>query len=1076
MKKLLLLTKTLLVVALLCVGQNAWGDAVTTHSWTFTGLGSDTGVTTDGSTSLTESKTTCYLGTAPSCCTGLYFQGSWRVYSGTGTNSGIRNVDSGDRMIIVPNLKKGDIITITGNDDAIDNINTTPSSGTKDAVKKTLTFTMSADGNFYFKMVKAQTLYPAIKSIVVTHDYGKVYSADFEDAGTYASGWTIHSDLGPSQGTCTATSSKTLYMSNGAGSNRAFSYTYSDAIITNASENNYIYEFDFNYGQCNNNATSSTLTIQSNNSAKKLFTIDKQSVAWSGEFKISDSSGSVLTGTALPGGPYKNSTFPSLYHFKVEGIQNDGVYLTVTSGSSTSLARTKVAGFAPVTGLYSNMGKNMTAVAFDNIVYNIDIAPYKTRATSAISAYDAVKARVMNSTVKSTLDGAKTALDAFGDDAAIAANISGYISAISALETANGNAETSADNFVILNELIGNSKPAGYVAPSGAETKYTSNADVDPVALASAVRAAIITAGTANENTDISGLIINNSFELGTTYGWTTIASDDTGAKNNNDPYTTSGIDGSYQFNTWSKGTPITQTIGTLPEGKYKLACKVASDADNVIYLTVNESHNAGTTATGKGTYLDAEYIFSLGESTEVTIGAVGGNADGSYIAEGGKWYKADKFTITYLGEDPLEVAKKALNDEIDAATDVKNTWTPKVGSTPFKYASTYYDVLVTELSEASAVAESGSDDPDYYNTAKDELVEAEENMASSVQNTPDPDKYYQIFVANNDGTASDYNLYMLYERTKTQVTVSATPYPVKFEAITSGTYSGRYYIKTPYSHSLCCDATNQTTAYVSEAEGVSIRLAEIAISLQDNGTIKIYGTKSGAQYKYAASASEGAGVTATTSNTGTWVVSDPVDVTDVNLAVNATTGWGTFIAPYDNLTPSTVKAYTVSHKDGNIVYFEENETGVLSANTPYILSTEEVSNVSVAFKGIADNDEDTYNVNGLVGLLTASTVPSGSYILQYQAEKDGTAFYPLGSDMTGTKYRCYIDLGDVPTVNADPARATIRMTVFGGITGVANVEAAAEAKVQDGKFFKDGKLFIMKNGVKYNAAGAQIK
>ena len=59
MKKLLLLTKTLLVVALLCVGQNAWGDAVTTHSWTFTGLGSDTGVTTDGSTSLTESKTTC---------------------------------------------------------------------------------------------------------------------------------------------------------------------------------------------------------------------------------------------------------------------------------------------------------------------------------------------------------------------------------------------------------------------------------------------------------------------------------------------------------------------------------------------------------------------------------------------------------------------------------------------------------------------------------------------------------------------------------------------------------------------------------------------------------------------------------------------------------------------------------------------------------------------------------------------------------------------------------------------------------------------------------------------------------
>ena len=47
----------------------------------------------------------------------------------------------------------------------------------------------------------------------------------------------------------------------------------------------------------------------------------------------------------------------------------------------------------------------------------------------------------------------------------------------------------------------------------------------------------------------------------------------------------------------------------------------------------------------------------------------------------------------------------------------------------------------------------------------------------------------------------------------------------------------------------------------------------------------------------------------------------------------------------------------------------------------------------------------------------------------------------------------------------------------FGGdITAVDNVEAAAEAKAKEGKFIENGKLVIVKNGVKYNAAGAQVK
>jgi hypothetical protein len=42
-------------------------------------------------------------------------------------------------------------------------------------------------------------------------------------------------------------------------------------------------------------------------------------------------------------------------------------------------------------------------------------------------------------------------------------------------------------------------------------------------------------------------------------------------------------------------------------------------------------------------------------------------------------------------------------------------------------------------------------------------------------------------------------------------------------------------------------------------------------------------------------------------------------------------------------------------------------------------------------------------------------------------------------------------------------------------VTGIANVEAAAETKANEGKFIENGKLVIVKNGVKYNVAGAKL-
>jgi len=81
--------------------------------------------------------------------------------------------------------------------------------------------------------------------------------------------------------------------------------------------------------------------------------------------------------------------------------------------------------------------------------------------------------------------------------------------------------------------------------------------------------------------------------------------------------------------------------------------------------------------------------------------------------------------------------------------------------------------------------------------------------------------------------------------------------------------------------------------------------------------------------------------------------------------------------------------------------------------------------------------------------------------------------FYKIGSGTVATN-KAYLHCASDPTVG-NQARG-LRLSFGGNITGVDNVEAAAEAKAQDGKFVENGKIVIVKNGVKYNAAGQQVK
>lgn len=178
-----------------------------------------------------------------------------------------------------------------------------------------------------------------------------------------------------------------------------------------------------------------------------------------------------------------------------------------------------------------------------------------------------------------------------------------------------------------------------------------------------------VTAGS-----DMTYALMNHSFQLGSTEGWTVGASSDTGVKENlNATYTTRGVDGRYLFNTHWQGIPLTQKVENLPTGKYKLEVMIASgdkDNDATTYLLadgdgekIDKQNYQGFNPPSRGkTFTDASFEFDVLNGS-ATIGVVGGKDDdsessslGTYDENGYWWYKADNFRLTLVEPAVLDL------------------------------------------------------------------------------------------------------------------------------------------------------------------------------------------------------------------------------------------------------------------------------------------------------------------------------------------------------------------------------------------------------------------------------------
>ena len=108
----------------------------------------------------------------------------------------------------------------------------------------------------------------------------------------------------------------------------------------------------------------------------------------------------------------------------------------------------------------------------------------------------------------------------------------------------------------------------------------------------------------------------------------------------------------------------------------------------------------------------------------------------------------------------------------------------------------------------------------------------------------------------------------------------------------------------------------------------------------------------------------------------------------------------------------------------------------------------------------------DPVSGNKLVGVTSDTPIEANAgYVLM--DETAGVGFYQNNKAFTVGANTAYL-----PADFASEARSAYFLE---GVTAVEAVEAAAEAKAKEGKFIENGKLVIVKNGQKFNAAGAKL-
>ncbi len=157
---------------------------------------------------------------------------------------------------------------------------------------------------------------------------------------------------------------------------------------------------------------------------------------------------------------------------------------------------------------------------------------------------------------------------------------------------------------------------------------------------------------------------------------------------------------------------------------------------------------------------------------------------------------------------------------------------------------------------------------------------------------------------------------------------------------------------------------------------------------------------------------------------------------------------------------PAGVEAYVADLSGANLLLTKIAEAGqTIPANVAVILK----SSVDQFTLTVSDADAVTFTAtNDLQGSDDAITAPTNCYVL---AGNDGVGFYHYTASMLNP-HKAYV----IYSGSQAPRRMPF---IFDQATGVESVQPSA---ISSQKVIENGQLFIIKNGVKYNAQGQVVK
>ena len=694
----------------------------------------------------------------------------------------------------------------------------------------------------------------------------------------------------------------------------------------------------------------------------------------------------------------------------------------------------------------------------------LDLSSYKAELDAAIEKAEAIDEK-MNAEVATALATAISTYKGKTYD-----NEEDYGAAIAAVNTAISAANTSVANYASVKSAIeaaavsvATLDEAGkeaynivevqtaYDEASITDDTYTTYISKIDVAVAAAAKA------QTTPGADMTLAIVNPSFETGNYNGWTTATSNDTGARStSNGTYAMNGSVGNYLFNTWSKGTAITQEITGLQPGKYTVSAVMGTDAGKTFELALN-----GVKATAE----------SVDKGTGVTLSNTVLVTTGSLIISAGTsdefWYKVDNFTLTFVEAIALQDYYDEINTLVATAEaitgDQSNATATALSAavTAGKAASgseTDIDALNKVIADLNAAIEASNASvaayalgaklnaiakDSYYMTSLNAGLDASNNsnLASMTYTAANANTWHTntwSTEGNSDGssmTTPFFELWIGGGALLNDATISSQ----KIEGIAAGHYRISALVR----------AVNEKGLNGADIAGVNFYANDVVVDLATLSHYKFDALEGNAgivsaEVDIVEGGSLEFGFNITSQNIS-WLAFKDVTLEympEVEIGYNAyEKGYATFISPNDVPVAENAKAYIVTGVDENDGLVLEEKEGTIPANTPVVIIGNDLLSTIV----YSAAKEKTYTVGLLTGTHEEMTAPVGKYVLQIQ---NGVAGFYKVANVTPTIYANHAYLTYEAPAEGESAKAFFfpgnDATAIEAISALANGEIEA--------------------------------